>query len=95
MLDCKTQDLETTSRDLVYVTSAWASPGDFGTWAVLSISSSSAQHRCRMRARQGLFEAARLLEKCEPSIFRSKPFCYSGEAPLLAHWLFLQPQPSL
>lgn len=83
MLDCETQDLETTSRHLVCVTLAWAFPGDFGAWAVLPTSSGSAQHRCRMRARQGLFKPVRLLEKWEPSLFSSNPFCYAGELPFL------------
>lgn len=43
--------------------------------------SGSTQHWCRRRARQGLFETSRLLEKWEPSLFRSNPFCYSGELP--------------
>lgn len=81
VLDCETQDLETSSRDLVCMTPAWASPGDFDPWATLPTSSSSAQHQCRMRARQGLFEAGRLLEKWEPLLFSSNPFCYSGELP--------------
>ena len=92
--NCETQDLETTSRDLVCVTPAWASPGEFGAWAVLPTSSSSTQHPCRRRARQGLFKAARLLEKREPLLFSSDPFFYSGELPFSpAGWSSSQCQP--
>lgn len=91
VLVCETQDLETTSRHLVCVTLAWASPGDFGAWAVLPTSSGSTQHRCRMRARQGLFKAMRLLEKWESLLFS---ILLLWGAPLFAWWLFLQPVPA-